>query len=243
MDYTQILSACAEREQLISMVSMERIVALGYQLGLNESSRVLDFCCGCGTMLKIWSEAFGICGIGIDRDAAFIEAGKARLTNDRVTLIAGDMFQYADDERYDVVLCTELSCGADGHDVPFESLAEGLRFLARFSKPGGRLVFGRLFSKIPNPPKALTDFDGALPTLGEVYAEIRQCGYFLIAMASDSTAEWERYITQSAKRDLARLRQEPKNEDLSAWIDTWYRIYFEYRRPYEGWGLFGIERL
>ena len=62
-------------------------------------------------------------------------------------------------------------------------------------------------------------------------------------MATDTVSEWERYITWSAKRDLEKLRQNPEDEKLLAWIDKWYRIYFEYRRLYEGWGLFGIEQL
>jgi len=243
MDYTQILSACEERKHLVSMVPIEQVVELGFNIGLNENSRVLDFGCGYGTMLKIWNEAFGISGVGIDREAEFIKTGKARLATDRIKLITGDMFGYDSNEKFDVVVCTELSCGTAGHDVPFNNLESGLSFLERFIKPGGKLVFGRLFSKVSNPPKELTDFDGELPTLGEIYGEAKSCGYYITAMETDTTAEWERYITWSAKRDLERLRQNPHDDALSVWIDQWYRIYFEYRRAYEGWGLFGIERL
>jgi len=243
MNYAHILSACREGEHLISMVSVEGIVRLGVDLGLNENCRVLDLGCGYGTMLKLWSEAFGLRGIGIDRDAEFIQKGTARLTNDRVDLRVGDLLAFDDNAAYDVVICTELSFSSDGNDTPFPDLAAGIGFLQRFCKPGGKVVFGRLFSKIPAPPAELVAFDGELPTLGELHRQITGCGYYITAMATDTPAEWERYITWSAKRDLARLRKDPNDRVLAEWMDTWYRIYFDYRRPYEGWGLFGVERL
>jgi SAM-dependent methyltransferase len=236
MDYTQILHACEANGHLISMVPVENIVELGWQLGLSENSAVLDLCCGSGETLKIWSEAFRIRGVGVDRETDFIDSGKSRLQRDRVKLIAGDVLAYDTPERFDVVMCTELSAGL------FDSFRSGLAFLERFLKPGGKIVFGRLFSKLPNPPQELIDFDGALPTLGDINREIRDCAYYLTAMVSDTTAQWERYIMWSARRDLGHLRKSPGDEALAAWLDKWYRLYFEYRRQYEGWGLFGIEK-
>ena len=233
MDYTKIISACEESKHLISMVPIERIVELGYNIGLDEKASVLDLCCGYGEMLKIWNEAFGIAGVGVDREIEFIETGRKRIANNRVNLIAGDVFAYSAAKKYDVAVCTE----------PLGSIADVLALLGKHGKPGGKLVFGRLFSKTPNPPKELIDFDGELLTLNEIYEDVRQCGYYITAMASDTAAEWERYIMWSAKRDLARLRQEPENKKLAAWLDKWYHMYFAFRRLYEGWGLFAVERL
>jgi len=237
MDYAQIISACEASSHLISMIPSERIVEFGWQIGLNEKASVLDFCCGCGEMLKLWSEAFNISGIGIDREADFIETGKSRLTSSRVQLRTGDIFQYYDKYKHEVAVCTELSSGL------FKSFADGIAFLEPFVKPGGKLVFGRLFSKLPSPPQELIDFDGELPTLTEIYEGVSRCGYYITAMASDTAAQWERYIMWSAKRDLERLRRNPEDAKTAAWLDKWYRIYFEHRRRYEGWGLFAIEKL
>lgn len=237
MDYTQIINACEASNHLISMVPVEHVVEFGWQIELNENTSVLDLCCGYGEMLKIWSEAFCISGMGIDREAGFIEKGKSRLTSDRIKLVAGDIFKHNDANQYDVVVCTELSTGL------FKSFADGVAFLQKFVKPGGKLVFGRLFSKLPNPPQELIEFDGALPTLDEVYNEIKKCGYYITVMVSDTTAQWERYIMWSARRDLERLRRNPNDEKTAAWLDKWYRIYFKHRRQYEGWGMFAIENL
>jgi len=237
MDYKHILNACEERKYLISMVSIERIIELGYNIGLNESKTVLDLCCGYGEMLKLWSEAFGIKGTGVDRVSKFIEIGKSRVNSELVTLICKDVLEYNTEEKFDVVLCTELTAGL------FKNFDEGISFLEKFVKPGGTLVFGRLFTKVENPPKELIDFDGELPTLVQIWQEIKQKGYHFITMATDTQAEWERYIMWKSKEAIERLRNNQEDKKFAEWDDKWYRIYFEHRRQCEGWGLFAIEKI
>jgi SAM-dependent methyltransferase len=219
------------------MVSVDDIVRFGYSIGLNENKRVLDLCCGYGTMLKIWSDVFSISGVGVDRDALFIETGSKRLINDRINLVCGDVLQYNSTKKYDFVICTELSTGL------FNSFREGVAFLEKFIEPDGVMVFGKLFTEIPNPPQELIDFDGTLPTLCEIYDEVKSCGYLITSMASGSDASWERYVMRDSKQSLSRLRQSPKDAEWLAWTDKWHRVYYYYRRPYESWALFGIEKL
>ena len=237
MNYQEILKTIEDEKYLINMVSAEDIIRFGHSIGLNKDSRVLDLCCGYGTMLKIWREVFGIVGTGVDRDTAFIETGRSRLPDNGIYLICGDVLQYADNVKYDVVVCTELSTGL------FNSFDEGIAFLEQFIKPCGTLVFGRLFTETPNPPQELVDFDGSLPTLNEICTEIRQCGYLLTSIVSGNTASWERYIMRDSKQSLAKLRKNPDDTGCSEWADKWNRMYFDYRRPYEGWALFGINKL
>ena len=230
-------TGCEDEKYLINMVSAEDIIRIGFNIGLCENSRVLDLCCGYGTMLKIWNEAFGISGVGVDRVSGFIETGRSRLSDDRIKLLCGDVLRYADDNLYDVVVCTELSCGL------FADFNEGIKFLENFLLPKGTIVFGRLFSELPNPPQELIDFDGFIPTLSEIYTEVRQCGYLLTSMASGERASWERYITRDAKLSLEKLHQNPGDAEHTAWTDKWYNMYFNFRRPFESWGLFGIEKI
>jgi SAM-dependent methyltransferase len=237
MDYTQIISTCESRKYLISMVPLECIVELGYNIGLNKNKTVLDLCCGYGEMLRLWSEAFGIRGTGVDRVPEFIQTGKKRVNSKLVTLVCGDVLKYTCVEKYDVVICTELSGGL------FSSFKEGIGFLERFIKPGGTLIFGKLFLEKESPPQELVEFDGELPTLGEIWKTVKRFGYHFTALATDTHAEWERYITARAKEAIEHLRQSPEDAQFAAWDDKWYRIYFEQRRQYEGWGLFAIEKI
>jgi len=171
--------------------------------------------------------------VGVDRVKDFIKTGKARLTKTQVELICGDVLKYKPKEKFDVVVCTELSTGL------FNDFAQGLAYLEKFLQPDGTLVFGRLYSKIPEPPRELVDFDGPLPTLREIYEEARRSGWLITAMASGTDAAWEQYILRGAKQSLEKLRKDPED----AWTNKWYRIYFDVRRPYEGWALFGVEKI
>jgi ubiquinone/menaquinone biosynthesis C-methylase UbiE len=216
------------------MVSVHDIIRLGCEMGLGENTEVLDLCCGYGEMLKLWNEALNVHGVGIDRSNEFIETGLQRVNTKCVQMLTGDIFELSRAKKFDVVVCTEMS-----GDL-FESLAEGISFLEGFAKPGGKLVFGKLFSKVKNPTQELIGFDGDLPILSEIYETAKSCGYFITAMATSTDAQWERYIMWSVKRDIEQLR---KNRNNSEWIDKWCKIYFDLRRPYEGWGLFAIEKL
>jgi len=237
MQYNETYKKYEDEQYLVNMMSIDGIIRFGCSIGLNGNSRVLDLCCGYGTMLKVWSEVFNISGKGVDINSSFIENGLLRLTSDRINLICGDVLKYDDCEKYDVVVCTELSTGL------FNNFSEGVIFLKRFLKSNSMIMFGKLFSEIESPPQDLVDFDGSLPTLSEIYDETRQHGYLITSMASGSDASWERYIMRESKQLLARLRKAPQDESLLEWTNKWHKIYYNFRRPCENWALFGIEEL
>lgn len=234
--YSHYVSMLEDNAHLISMVPVEELLRFGYELGLNENMKVLDLCCGYGTVLKVWSEAFGIEGVGIDLVEEFVSIGRERLKKsniDKVTLIQGDVTVYQDTCKYDVVICSET----------IESIANTLSLGEKFLKPGGVLCYQKLYSKVMNPPQELIDFDEEVLPLSELNRVFNQLGYGMAAMASDTTGMWEHYVVNwSGKRDLIRLKQEPDNEQLKTWVAKWYNMYFDYRRPYEGQALFGLQR-
>ena len=234
--YSHYVSMLEDNAHLISMVPVEELLRFGYELGLNENMKVLDLCCGYGTVLKVWSEAFGIEGVGIDLVEEFVSIGRERLKKsniDKVTLIQGDVTAYQDTCKYDVVICSET----------IENIANTLSLGEKFLKLGGVLCYQKLYSKVMNPPQELIDFDEEVLPLSELNHVFNQLGYGMTAMASDTTGMWEHYVVNwSGKRDLLRLKQEPDNEQLKNWVTTWYNMYFDYRRQYEGQALFGLQR-
>lgn len=67
---------------------------------------MLDLCCGYGAMLGIWSEAFGIRGVGVDICHKFIAGGRNHLREkgiNGVTLIEDDVYKWESDELFDFV--------------------------------------------------------------------------------------------------------------------------------------------
>ena len=237
MDYQKQLNRFNESQFLISMTPIDGIVEIGFSSGMNHSSSVLDLCCGYGEMLKIWHEAFGIRGIGVDICGEFIQQGKKRLdacgTAD-VTLIESDIFKWHSNEKYDYVCLS-------GEE--FGGLQSTIALLERFAKPNGKLIIGTRFSKVENPPQELIDFEGELLSLNQINTVIQSNGYFITAMASDTHHEWERYIMWSARRHLAELRKNLKNQSQMEWCQKWYDMYFRLRRSLEGYATFVIEKI
>lgn len=237
MDYKKIIKKLKENEHLISMTPFERIVEIGHSAGMNSGSTVLDLCCGYGEMLKIWHEAFDIRGIGVDICGEFIEVGKKRIADEvvsNVTLVEADIFKWQTDERFDYVCLSGENFGG------FQSTIE---LLEKYVKPNGKLIIGTRYSKVEEPPKELIEFEGETLPLTEINRIIRSKDYYITSMATDTQAEWERYIMWSAKRHLNDLRKSPENQSLCEWCDKWYDMYFNYRRPYEGYVTVVIEKL
>lgn len=235
--YKDYIKTLEDNAYLISMVPVEELLRFGYEIGLNQNSRVLDLCCGYGTVLKVWSEAFGIVGVGVDRDEGFIATGKERLEKaaiEGIRLVCEDVTNYLDTEKYDVVICSET----------IGSICDTLRLGEKFLKKGGIIAYQKLYSKVANPPKELIEFDGEVLPLATLNYIFNENGFCLISMASDTDSAWERYfINWSGRNDINRLRENPSDKGLKEWIDKWYGMYFDYRRQYEGQAMFGLQRL
>ena len=235
--WEEYLSILEDNAHLISMVSVEELMRFGYEIGLKSGDTVLDLCCGYGTLLKVWNRAFHICGTGVDMNEEFLAVGRDRLQKNEIrdiTLVCGDVTTYQDNKKYDVVICSET----------ISSIPETLLLSEKFLKAGGVLGYQKLYSKVDNPPQELVDFDEEVLTLFELNAIFNQQGFQMISMASDNTGMWERYVLNwSGKRDLLQLSQNENDENLRAWIQKWYNMYFKYRRQYEGQALFGLQRI
>lgn len=235
--YKQYLSYIEDNAHLISMVPVEELLRLGYEINLNENSTVLDLCCGYGTLLKVWSEAFGITGVGVDRNKDFLSIGKERLKKsgiDKVELICDDATTYQDSKRYDVVICSET----------FTSIPYTISLGKKFLKAAGTLCYQKLYSKVEFPPQELIDFDAEVLPLSKLNIIFNQLGFQVTSMASDSMGKWEQYILNwSGKKDLIKLSENKTNENLRDWIRIWYDMYFKYRRQYEGQAMFGLQQI
>ena len=245
--YAMELKKIEDNKHLIGMVSVDDILRFGYEAGLNENSRVLDLTYGYGTILKVWSEAFGISGVVVEGHPDFAAKGRERLkeagVDDKIKIVCDDKLKYVDTEKYDLVICTLDQAPLN---KSFEFIKNTFSLGEKFLKTGGMLAYIGTYSKIPNPPQELMDFEGELLLLSELNNIFRELGYYLICMAGDTDAMWEHYAVNfhgGAKGDADKMRKNPDDEEHKNWIDKWYRMYFDYRRPYQGQALFGLEKL
>lgn len=224
-----------ENNYLINMAPYNSIIEAGYVMGLNSNSTVLDLCCGYGEMLRIWNEHFNIKGIGVDICEEFIKTGTQRLTdNSDIKLVQGDILQYHTDQKFDVVsLCGEVFGGID----------KTISILEQYVKADGKLILGECFLNDDTAPKELIEFEGTLHTLDEINKIFNSRGYYITYFSTGTNAEWEHYIAWDARKTIQRIRQNPKDTASKEWLQKWYQMYFKYRRKYEGWGFFVLERI
>lgn len=225
-----------DNQYLISMVPAQEILRLGCELGLGKNSKVLDLCCGYGTVLKVWSETFGISGAGVDICKDFIHIGKKRLKEsgiDGIKLIHKDVTKYKDNAKYDVVICSET----------IDSVENTLKLGEKFLKKGGTLLYQKVFTTSQNVPKELDEFDGGVYPLTVLNKMFNACGYYITHLATGTENDWNRYFTWSVRRDIEKLRKKPSNQEQRERIDYWNYMHFKYRMPYENQALFGLQKL
>ena len=236
MDYKEIINDIESSQHLISMTPIEKVVEIGYTAGMDSNSSVLDICCGYGEMLKIWNEAFGIKGTGVDISKEFINEGEKRLKAAEIkdiSLICADVLNWVTDKKYDFACL----CGEE-----FGGIESTIHLLEKYIKPDGKLIIGTRYSRVDNPPAELIEFEGETLSLKNIYNVFYVNGYFITSMSTDTQNEWERYIMWSARRNLAAYKSNPENPSRLQWCKKWYETYFGFRRDYEGYGTFVIEK-
>lgn len=228
--YQNMMPIIKDNAHLISMVPAWELLRFGSEIGLMPGMRVLDLCCGYGTLLKIWSESFGICGVGVDRERSFLDIGTKRLETEGiedVRLICDDVTKYRDETKYDVVVCSET----------IDSIEATFLLGSRFLKPGGILCYQKLYARVSEPPKELLDFDGEVLPLTVLNRCFNALGWYMIAMASDSPSMWEQYVVNWCGKRNWETGGDPE------WNQKWYEMYFDYRRQYEGQAMFGLREI
>ena len=142
-NYSLELKKIDDNKHIIGMVSVDEILRFGYEVGLNENSKVLDLTYGYGTILKVWSEAFGISGVVVERSEDFAAKGRERLkkagVDDKIKIVCDDKRKYTDIEKYDLVICTVGTQILQGKSLEFinEIFVLGEKFLI----DGGMLAY------------------------------------------------------------------------------------------------------
>lgn len=138
------------QRELSAKVEVENVVAL---LGIKTEDHILDLCCGTGRhSLELARRGFEV--VGVDRMARFIEKAShnAENANLGINFVVGDMREYREPNRFDVVINLFGSFGyfeepKDDRQVVnnmYASLRPGGRFLI---ETNGREIAAREFQE------------------------------------------------------------------------------------------------
>jgi cyclopropane fatty-acyl-phospholipid synthase-like methyltransferase len=242
MYINDIIEEINDSKYLISMTPIEKIIELGHTLEFNERTRVLDLCCGYGTMLKILCQTFNISGKGIDLSKEFIDLGKNRLiqtgVSDKIILECNDIMNCCEN-NYDAVILTE--------PYILGTIEEAIKKLEEFIKPNGKIIIGTIIVSDKNIPQELIDFEGDnLHTEDDLYEIFLNNNYTISYIGRSTQGEWDRYFTWSSRRIVADIQNAKNDEEYKKhkdWLKKWYRVYSKYRIKYEKWCLFAIEKI
>lgn len=242
MFINEIIEKIDNSNHLISMTPVEKIIELGYVLGLNENKKVLDLCCGYGEMLKILCQAYKIHGKGIDISKEFIDKGNERIKlsgiSDKIKLECNDK-KNCQENGYDVVFMTE--------PYLFDDIENAIIELEKYVNKNGIIIIGTLIVSDENIPQELIDFDGDnLHTELSVYETFLKNNYAISYNGRSTQGEWDKYFTWSSCRivkDYENGKTTEEKEQKMEWLKKWYRMYLKYRIKYEKWCLFAIKKI
>jgi len=202
-------------------------------LDLSPGARVLDVACGVGELLVRIAERYGCGGVGVDISSWALE--QARVTAPERVPDAGLAFVESDGasfepeggERYDAVCLVGASWIWKGYEGTLDALLRWLR-------PGGMLLFGEPYWRVPEPPAEFCEIEGVTPesftTLDGIRAAAAARGLRLVYMVGSSERDWDRYeMLQSLAADRW-AQAHPDHQDVDELLATQDRSRGNYLR-------------
>src|SRR5215510_14116578 len=117
--------------RILNPITDDKLMLVGYLCGLQPGVRVLDLACGKGEMLCRWAQTFGVSGVGVDTNGAYLEIAYQRAqelgVSQHVEFVKADGSAYIKPEsQFDVVTCLGASWIGGGLVGIMELMKQGL---------------------------------------------------------------------------------------------------------------------
>jgi len=230
-------------------ISEEGVQDLIASLALEPGAQVLDVACGAGELLIRLAERYGASGIGVDISVEALAQARRR-TSERVPGAALE-FVHGDGAHYEPPggRTFDAVCLV-GASWIWKGLAGTLRALVPWMKPGGLMLLGEPYWKVPDPPIAYCEAEpGITPdsytTLDGIREAAQHEGLRLVYMVGASDRDWDRYeMLQSLAADRWALanRNHPDLEEFLEADQKWRRQYLKWGRDALGFAQFVFRR-
>ncbi len=225
---------------ILNPLKQSDLLELGQACQLEEGMRVLDLACGKGEALVQWARAYGIVGVGVGRQAAFIEDAKNRAyeldVGDKVNFITEAPADYPQPHhQFDVI-----SWMMTAEDAALRPRLDLMR--TALSPHDGRLMVGAWYWH-STPDADVCDALGidaaALPTLATISDQFD--GFELLDMTLPMVRQHDRYQSaqwSAVRRFIDENADHPHRADLQAQVNRQRRRYLQHARECLGWGVF-----
>lgn len=227
--------------RILNPYTEAQLTQLGEVCRLREGLRQYDLACGRGEMLVRWADRFGVEGVGVDNNGAFIADARLRAAesgvSERVRFDVGDTTSVPAGAGYDLVSCIGASWIAGGIGGIVKTLRPALR-------PRGLMVLGEPFWKEEPPQQAYEALGcepGEFTSLVGTMDRFEAAGMQLVEMVIADENSWDRYIGAQWWTLAEWLADHPDDEDtplVRHFLDNARRGHLAYGRRCLGWGLF-----
>ncbi|MDJ0522226.1 MAG: methyltransferase domain-containing protein [Planctomycetota bacterium] len=219
----------------------EVIAALDPQPGM----RVLDIACGVGELLVTLVERHGVSGVGVDLMGAAVDKARenagARVPDADLRFLELDGAAYEPEagETFDVVSLVGASWIWQGY-------AGTLDALARLVRPGGMVLFGEPYWKLPPPPAEYIQADpnveaDMFTSLDGIRVAAAERGMRLTFMRGSTLTEWDRYEMLQARAADRWAEAHPDHPDRDEVLEERSKeneVYLRWGRDNLGFALF-----
>ncbi len=239
MEEMKIYDLCEPFMEIINPLTIDQVIKLGEVLALDEDDRLIDFGCGCGKFLAVWSKAYGVTGTGVDVRDQSVRRAREILEreglSDRIEIVKGDGKEFEfEPNSYDHAMCIGASFIWGGFRNTLQGMIDAL-------KPGGKLIVGEPYwRKEPVPEEYLNENPGFTNEMG-ILRIAREEGFDLEYMIRSSEQGWDNYESNNWRGLNHWLDHNPDHPDRQQVID-WMRknqdLYLEYGREYLGFAVY-----
>jgi len=226
--------------ELINPASPEKVVRIGNILGLNKNSRVIEFGSGYGEILALWTEHFGISGIGVDIREHACARAKKKMTErgfaDRIEIVCGKGAEYKFKKHaFDVAACIGASFVWQGYRSSIAAMRGAIH-------EHGKLVIGEPYWIRENVPLEYAKEEQGIYTEYELLKISREEGFDFGYVVRSSHDDWDRYESDNWHGLIRWIEENPEHPERREVIDHLHKSqneYIRFGREYMGWAMSG----
>ena len=209
-------------------------------------SRALDVGCGKAELLLALAERFGVHGVGVDVNAAFLAEARTRAAERGVTELIElhelDARRFrTPPESFDLGACI-------GATHAYGGVRETLAALGALVRPGGHVLLGEGYWRRDPDPAYLDALGAAREDFVDHEGNValgRAAGLTPIEAHASTLDDWDRYeelYADSVERFVAAHPDDPDADAMRTRIRRWRGIYATWGRETLGFGLYVFRR-
>jgi len=239
MNFLDLYDIAERQIELVNPTSPEKIITIGRFAGMVPGKTVIDFGCGYAEPLVLWTEAFGISGIGIEIRQKAVQRARLKIADhglaDRLQIVHASGSDYAfEPGSFDFAACVGASFIWGGYKP-------ALQVLHRAIRPDGKVIIGEPYWLKEAVPPDLAQEQTEIHSEAWLLRVARQEGFDVQYVVRASHDDWDRYEAGNWDGLLRWIEENPDHPERQQVIDRLHDSqdeYFNFGREYFGWALY-----